>query len=338
YSTDIRAFINGVEVPSYNIGGRTAIVVEDVLPHYYSNEMRALMVGSFAPSHIQGGRNVFAGKIGEVVGQIYETDILTYVYSETVPSWNIGGKTAIAIEDLGGDGIFNGFGGRYFWNAKERTISLEFLYENAMKLPEDAPYSIIVRIRDGNVRIAETSLEDSGSVVIESEWSVPDLDRIRPLLLNGEAIGWYVERDYMYVGEKDGVPAMRRGRVSFYQYDNEKIAESISTLDFEDPDIDDVIEFYRKRRLADPILSFAAKQWTFMYMRGPTPYGNTDYLLLIKPNGTWHDYAADFVSDNEWGTYTFTNLIIDRATAEVRFFYGDKPYVIDLATGVLRRG
>ena len=31
YSTDIRAFINGVEVESYNIGGKTAVVIEDII-------------------------------------------------------------------------------------------------------------------------------------------------------------------------------------------------------------------------------------------------------------------------------------------------------------------
>ncbi len=31
YSTDIRAYINGVEVESYNIGGKTAVVIEDVI-------------------------------------------------------------------------------------------------------------------------------------------------------------------------------------------------------------------------------------------------------------------------------------------------------------------
>ena len=31
YSTDIRAYINGVEVESYNIGGKTAVVIEDII-------------------------------------------------------------------------------------------------------------------------------------------------------------------------------------------------------------------------------------------------------------------------------------------------------------------
>ena len=31
YSTDILAYINGVEVESYNIGGKTAVVIEDIL-------------------------------------------------------------------------------------------------------------------------------------------------------------------------------------------------------------------------------------------------------------------------------------------------------------------
>ncbi|HIW48281.1 MAG TPA: hypothetical protein H9687_03235, partial [Firmicutes bacterium] len=34
YATDIRAYINGVEVPSYNIGGKTAVVVEDITGAY----------------------------------------------------------------------------------------------------------------------------------------------------------------------------------------------------------------------------------------------------------------------------------------------------------------
>lgn len=52
YSTDIRAFINGVEVPSYNIGGKTAVVLEDILQEnscVYNDEERSLEFFSLDP-------------------------------------------------------------------------------------------------------------------------------------------------------------------------------------------------------------------------------------------------------------------------------------------------
>lgn len=338
YSTDIRAFINGVEVPSYNIGGRTAVVVEDVLPHYYNDDLRVLVIGSFDPTGIQGGRNVSTEKIGTVVGKIYETNIHTFIYDKSLKAYNLGGKTAVAIEDLGGDRRFNEFGGRYFWNAEERTISLEFLYENQLKVPEGLPYSLVVRIRDGNMRIAGDKLEGAGNLTLECEWSLNNIERMVPLLLDGETVGWYMEKDTLGIGEdKDGNAAMKRSRVSFLHYYNDAIAAAVEKLEVDDPTVEDVLEFYRTRRLADSILSFATENWTFAYMRGPTPHGNTDYLLFIKPNGTWHDFAQDLEPDDSWGTVSVSGLTIDRDRGEVRFLHG-KSYVIDLKSGTMHRG
>ena len=57
YATDIRAFVNGVEVPSYNIGGKTAVVIEDILmanSHLctYNNATRTLTLYSLDPSYL----------------------------------------------------------------------------------------------------------------------------------------------------------------------------------------------------------------------------------------------------------------------------------------------
>ena len=67
---------------------------------------------------------------GKVVGKIYKTDIKTSIYGVIIPTYNIGGKTAVAIEDLGYDGAFSHIGGKYIWNETDRTISLEFLYDS----------------------------------------------------------------------------------------------------------------------------------------------------------------------------------------------------------------
>ena len=55
YSTDIRAYINGVEVESYNIGGKTAVVIEDILnekahPYVYNDNSRTLKFFSLTPN------------------------------------------------------------------------------------------------------------------------------------------------------------------------------------------------------------------------------------------------------------------------------------------------
>lgn len=53
YGTDILCFINGVEVPSFNIGGKIVIVVEDTTNNYwYNNELRTLIIGGFEPADI----------------------------------------------------------------------------------------------------------------------------------------------------------------------------------------------------------------------------------------------------------------------------------------------
>ena len=50
YSTDIVTYINGYKAPSYNIGGRTAIVIEDMyeenrgISYEYNDETRTLRV------------------------------------------------------------------------------------------------------------------------------------------------------------------------------------------------------------------------------------------------------------------------------------------------------
>ena len=57
YSTDIRAYINGIEVESYNIGGKTAVVIEDILKenthqYIYDDSSRTLKFFSLNPNYL----------------------------------------------------------------------------------------------------------------------------------------------------------------------------------------------------------------------------------------------------------------------------------------------
>ena len=98
--TDIRAFIDGYEIPAYNINNKLGIVAEDLLGYGFNVEwnqenktlsVRKNALGVYAPLDV--GKS--AGKM-----PVYFTDIVTFVDGETVESFNIGGRTIIFFSEL----------------------------------------------------------------------------------------------------------------------------------------------------------------------------------------------------------------------------------------------
>ena len=140
YSTDILAEINGKPVPSYNIGGKTAIVLEDLAEQSYAHvdsyddSRRTLTVTMGSPEGL-GTLDVTRGEVGKIVGDIYESDIKVIINGSEIRGMNIGGKTAVAIEDLGAlDGTsenekfgFSKYLCNYTYNNDKRLISLDFV-------------------------------------------------------------------------------------------------------------------------------------------------------------------------------------------------------------------
>ena len=91
YATDIKAFINGVEVPSYNIGGKTAFIIEDVVLNYcytYRDEYRTLTWSVPSPDCLIPGSSQSDKKPGTPIGKTYETDIKTYMYDKLLPAFS----------------------------------------------------------------------------------------------------------------------------------------------------------------------------------------------------------------------------------------------------------
>ncbi|MBQ8836265.1 MAG: hypothetical protein IJ002_01995 [Clostridia bacterium] len=103
-ATDIRAFIDGYEIPSYNISDRLGIVAEDLRGYGFDvawdGEARTLSItqnpwGITSPvdmSTVDTKKNTSL--------PVYETDIVTYVNGEQVDSFNIGGYTIIYLREL----------------------------------------------------------------------------------------------------------------------------------------------------------------------------------------------------------------------------------------------
>lgn len=106
YSTDIIANIDGMPIESYNIGGRTVIIAEELSDYGFEviwkpeERQLDLLVGEKpekAPICVLEKSKI----IGNEVGKIYETDIVAYVNGMPVESYNVGGRTALVIEDMG---------------------------------------------------------------------------------------------------------------------------------------------------------------------------------------------------------------------------------------------
>lgn len=143
YTTDILATINGEPIPSYNIGGKTAIIAEDLSDKFYgfsceyNDETRTLTVTGLSVA-VPRDRGVSRGEVGGVAGNVYETDIKVIFNGYEVQGYNIGGKTAIAIEDLGtpdGSSPNEEYGlSKYLcsfvWDNDTRTVSLTALLNN----------------------------------------------------------------------------------------------------------------------------------------------------------------------------------------------------------------
>lgn len=139
YSTDIVAYVGENEVPSYNIGGRTAIVLEDLCSAdygcpfrcYYDDSQRLLTVTGRTPW--VSGSKVQRGAVGRTVGDVYDTDIRVMLNGIDIQGYNIGGKTAVCIEDIGSIAEspnesygYSKYAAKFEWNENERKVSLAF--------------------------------------------------------------------------------------------------------------------------------------------------------------------------------------------------------------------
>ncbi len=147
YTTDIMADVDGMPIKSYNIGGRTAVVIEDLRDYGFyvewNSEKRSLTVKTeYKPVKVPTYNHVKKTP-GKIAGKIYETDIKVTVNGIEVPSFNLGGITAVAIEDMvdlegeryshdgnshqGMDRYYADTGMYYVWYGDARRISLNTL-------------------------------------------------------------------------------------------------------------------------------------------------------------------------------------------------------------------
>ena len=106
YKTDIKAYENYIQIPSYNCGGTTVIFARDLENYGYDVLWNAQQERvdikknpdkkwTPMPPIPEDGEPV-----GKILFDIYDTDIKTYFDGKLVTSYNIGGKTAIIFRGI----------------------------------------------------------------------------------------------------------------------------------------------------------------------------------------------------------------------------------------------
>lgn len=326
YSTDIKACINGVWVDSYNIGGKTAVILEDITDSCtYSDNLRMLVCYGLRPESLSSAKNLNTVTPGYVVGDIYETDIKTYFYGKEIPCYALNGKMAVAIEDLGGNGVFSDIGGRFFWNPDERTITLESAYDNSV--------SDILNEKHLNMEIDYdiSTINFVSSPIIYG--GISGFGEIEENEVNFTYKDETVCRTFQYdkILFSDNID-MYSEKERIYYYDIDKIAELVSDIEPIQPEYTDWLDYYKNNTLSTIKDRFETNEYIFLYMFLSHSHGGAQVLIkLDKRDGTRISYDDEFQSVSLHGQKYFENVVIDKENEKIYLHY-DADYVIDLKT------
>ena len=286
---------------------------------------------------------------GDVIGTIYPTDIKAYINGVEVPSYNIGGRTAVVIEDLGRDGTFSEIGGRYFWDAADRTISLEFLYSDGTdtvilsETETEVTYTVSEDFKEIRAVFQDDPLSSGSSIHYNwPEGTYPSE--------SWEAMKLVIPVTAVFGTGDEGVNEIKV--IGYYfQHPSVDYGFTAFTCVYEDlyraaaeaaPDAqvtrEEVINYFITNKLYNVLEQFDTDAYSFVYMQaGGLPHGTVlQALLLINADGSYHNFAEEFESVSVNGTKVFEDVRIDRENQKVYLHY-DTDYVIDLQTGTMQK-
>ena len=123
-TTDIKAYINGAQIPAYNVNGNMVIVGSDLRCYgfnvVYDNNARTSSVtyngnGKWEPIAVSSQGT---DSIGEKVMDVYDTDISVIINGKKVDSYNVDGKMAFRFSELK---VY----GEYYYDNTSRTTNLK---------------------------------------------------------------------------------------------------------------------------------------------------------------------------------------------------------------------
>ncbi len=338
YSTDITTYINGVEVLSCNIGGQTAIPLELVTSRCtYDDDLRVLIVSDFNPAYLkENASKTYSQPIGEIIANIYETDIAVYIYNKVIPSYNIGGITCVAIEDLALDNAFSDIGGKFIWNEEERSINLEFMYETI-------PYNILdnyrLNIVDSDLSFSRNlSVYNGVSVQFKNENYKEARQLIIPVYYDGKVqVGYVLKTPTKLYYLNAGGKGYLKDSTKIIPYLYEDIVESIEpSIERTGLSIRDIVDMHVDQWNGEITDRYTGDSYIFMKITQETVRGDNDLLLYVRDNGTY-EYIHELLPETYSATRSITNFKINEATETATFSLRgiNQKYMFDMRNGEL---
>lgn len=333
YSTDIKAYINEVEIPSYSLEGKTAFIIEDITDNYlYNDELRVLNCMMYDLN--SDSYDVKTDKPGRVVGNVYETDITTYFRGIKIPCFALNGKMAVAIEDMGNDKEWSQYGAKYVWDAENRTISLDVVFDNQsemMQIANDKEISVYFSNYVANIK----------SEPIFHSWGGVGGDEIgvHEIMYNDTPIGYeHTFPNCTFTRDESGKMKLKIGTdTAETRYINESVfKEIINSIEPHKLTVEEWIQAYTFNMACYVTQTFETDDYIFLDMWASNSHGGTHLLRRIdKHTLDQICYDKEFESVSYSGNKQFDNVVIDKENETVSFRY-DRDYVIDLKTGKIK--
>lgn len=203
--TDIVATINGVPIPSYNIGGNTYIVAEDLADYgfWVSWDPRfgdGMLTVTPRDGVVRADYTSTPSRHrpGTVAMPYLCTRVLTWLGSEPVWAANIGGRTCVAMDDLAAF-----FGEHYVWDADARELRLTLREGAAFALPDSWSYTYETpgydkdRAVSGEYAMWEFAREGDGFALTDAAGAT---DFTPQLTLSGDRVSYRVHFEQKRLG------------------------------------------------------------------------------------------------------------------------------------------
>ncbi len=189
YNTDILAFVDDAPIRSYALNGKTAILVEDLARFGFVvgyNDAARTLYAYIKPNTFphQPEEGIERGTVGGIAGNIYHSDIQTYINGVLVPSFALNGLTAVAIEDIATDSTTDNISKTcmtYTWDGENRTIRLNPVYDNTAKVARAGNFYI----ENDRVLFSEDGRKSKRIFA-----NIPDNAYALPLLYENEVVAY----------------------------------------------------------------------------------------------------------------------------------------------------
>ena len=220
---------------------------------------------------------------------------------------------------MGYDGTFSPIGGKFVWNEKDRTISLEFLYETG--------YTPLELSLDKNINITANETMTEAEATFEQlfhcggyqqHFSFPDyitddsnIEVVLPIKAEGETIGYYFRR-----------PSKENKFTAFTYWYPEKFkeAEKIYTPAPHKTREEIISHFVYNHTAGGIVERFDTDDYAFVYSSLAGPSWTAYSIVQAYDDGTYLDYADKIHIPNR----SPRDLVIDKENEKVTFKYVDR--------------